>query len=47
MYRVYVYNQIAHNMVKEFRQGDLSHFKEIYARFLGIIRPRDVVQTDI
>lgn len=47
MHGVFAYNSIAHDLLRELGNSDPSCLKEFSARFSGVVKPGDQVQTDI
>jgi peroxisomal enoyl-CoA hydratase 2 len=47
LHGVYAYNRIMHDLLREYGKSDPANIKEFSARFSGVVRPGDQIQTDI
>ena len=42
---VYAYNRVAHDLLRELGQSNASNIREFRAKFAGVVKPGDHLQT--
>lgn len=45
LHGVYAYNCVAHDLLRKLGQSDPSRMKEFQAKFVGVVKPGDTLQT--